>query len=213
MSESYFQVIHDDETRPGFGSANFPDGWASDFANRDLIQRGFPSKLSGPLPPAALTVGGFDDYLINDCLYTLCSEKLKSVIQAGQGPNDMVEWHPTVVHGNGETLPYYVLHLPVIRAVLDEQRSVFYSYHDFLVWDFKHRLGVEPPPDLPTRSVIKYAFNADALLDCHIFGREDGNWDWFVSNTLKRAIEAAGCTGMEFLQVEAYPQTPSERAL
>ncbi len=128
------------------------------------------------------------------------------MIEAGRGPDDAVEWHPVTVNGLGQSRTYYVLHLPVIRPMLDERRSKFY-YIDRE--KLKQRLGVAELPDtILVRRVIQYSFNADALAGCHVFGREDSSFDWFVSGTLKQAIEAAGCTGLEFDQGKSLPANP-----
>ncbi|MCU0450761.1 MAG: hypothetical protein MUC97_13120 [Bernardetiaceae bacterium] len=196
--------------RPQFGSADFPRAWEHDFEKRDFARRGRPAKLIGTLPGAALVDGQFADYIVNSGNYNLCSQKLRDVVEAGSGPDDVVEWYPVTVNGLGQSRTYYVLHLPVIRPVLDERHSKF-RYLD--QEKIRQILGVAQLPGIVrVRQVIQYSFNADALKGCHVFGREDSSLEWFVSGKLKRAIEAAGCTGLEFDQVEAYPQTPGERA-
>jgi hypothetical protein len=182
MAWSFYRVNHDLKyDKKGFGVANFPQWWQEDLDKSIFCRYGKPAKDVGPLPEAELAEGDWADYLVNSGVYNLCSAKLVEVIEAHRPPTDVVEWVPVQVSGR----PYFVLHLPVIHDVLDASRTKFHGQ-----W--------------PRRRVAGYSLNANAVRDRHIFGREGSGFDWIVSRQVRKAILAAGCTGLMFDPVAAW---------
>lgn len=123
-----------------------------------------------------ITEGEFADYLANDLGGRLCSERLKNVLQQHASPSDELQWLPVEVKGDEENRSYAILHFPKPPDILNKNKSIYAG-------DF----------------VVKPVFLKDAISRHHVFAySKAGHLKLFVSEPVKLAIEAEGCTGIEF---------------
>ncbi len=119
--------------------------------------------------------GGFADYLASNLGCRLCSERLKGIFQSCASSDDELQWLAVEVHKGAEKRTYWVLHFPNPPDVLNWDKSI-------LAGDF----------------VVKPVLSKDATSGHQIFAYpRAGKLSLFVAEPVKRAIEAAGCTGME----------------
>ncbi len=124
--------------------------------------------------------GGFVDYQPNDVGWSLCSKKLKDIIQQNASPNDIIQWLEIVVIGpESERRNYYVLHFPESLDVLDKKKTVFAA----------ENVVVKPYLDL--ESVGKH----------RVFKYQGTIKRFVVSEEVKAAILKADCIGIEFSKV------------
>jgi len=122
-----------------------------------------------------LREGEFADYLSSNLGCRLCSDRLKGILQNGASPDDELQWLPVEVHRGAEKRPYWILHFPNSPDVLNRNKSI-------LAGDF----------------VVKPVLSTDAIVSHQVFSfPKGGKLPLFVAGPVKRAIEAAGCTGME----------------
>ncbi len=132
--------------------------------------------------PLSLRLTGREaaDYLANNAGARLCSPLLRDVIDEHLTPEHGVQWlDAAVVDRSGQRKPYFVLHFTSHPDVLDERRSIT-ARGNFVV-----------------KPVIARS-RAEAY---HAFSFPGGSTRIIVSNQLKDAIEAAGCSGVDFAAV------------
>jgi hypothetical protein len=123
----------------------------------------------------ALREGEFSDYLSSNLGCRLCSDRLKGILQKCASPDDKLQWLAVEVHRGAEQRDYWILHFPVPPDVLNKGKSI-------LAGDF----------------VVKPVLSEGAIGQHQVFAYpKAGEMKLFVAEPVKRAIEAAGCTGME----------------
>lgn len=121
--------------------------------------------------------GEFADYLGSELGCRLCSDRLRSILQKHASPDDELQWLPVVVQQGTENRPYSILHFPNSPDVLNKEKTLFAGDTGF---------------------VVKAVFLPSALVNHSVFAYPGGGeLSLFVSEPVKQAIEAAGCTGME----------------
>jgi len=126
-----------------------------------------------------LEAGEFADYQPNDLGWSLCSEKLKTIIEQEASPNDFIQWLEARVISNTDKRPYFVLYLPVRFDVLDETKTIYVEGTDFVIKPYFCESKCKP------HRVFSYP-SAESMV--------------IVSDQVKNAIIQKGCTGIEFLK-------------
>jgi len=127
--------------------------------------------------PLALELreGEFADYLASNLGCRLCSERLRNILQTHASSTDELQWLSVEVCRGMEKRAYAILHFPAPPDILNKNKSI-------LAGDFVAK-PVLSKSSLGTHQVFSYP-NA-------------GELKLFVSEPVKRAIEAAGCSGLE----------------
>jgi hypothetical protein len=155
-------------------------------SGEDDTERGLSLASPEPVsvwPDLELSVDGaqakLPDYLANDIGLRLCSPLLRNVIEAQRSPVDNLQWLPVHVRtDNGMVHDYFALHFPWPLNSIDSDRSI-------LAGDF----------------VVKPVLSKKLLGDHAVFSLPARTTTMFVETTVRHAIEAAGCTGIEFDRV------------
>ncbi len=148
------------------------------------VARAAPGTPLLPSEPAPLSVplvfradsSHLTDYLANDLVVRLCSQRLREVIDAKRA-SEAVLWIPAAVEvPTGSQHVYSVLRLVPDPSILDPQRTL-YARGEFVVRPIFRReaLGTRPLVSFPTASV-----------------------SLVVSAALRSALQQAGITGLEF---------------
>lgn len=151
-------------------------GLAESVGDTDLLMLPYDGVVENWSPlKVQLTEGVFTDYLANDLGVRLCSERLKNILQQHASSHDELQWLPVEVKGGEESRTYSILHFPKPPDILNKNKSLIAS-------DF----------------VVKPVFLKDAISRHQVFAySKAGQLKLFVSESVKDAIEAEQCTGME----------------
>jgi len=127
------------------------------------------------------------DYLPNNLAWPLMSEKMKSIIIESLIDHDYIDWISTNVKFDNEQRTYYILKFKKKTDVLDFQKTMFVAN---------------------TTVIIKPVFSEKKVSNYSIFiaPAEYDHWQinsgLYVSEHLKRNLQKAKCTGMEFSQTK-----------
>jgi hypothetical protein len=127
--------------------------------------------------------GDFSDYLANDRAFALCSRKLHDILDRTKSESDEIQWLPAVVRKEGgEEREYFILHLPQAHDILDKERTVFGPYD----------------------TIIKPVISRKLAEGHHVFTFVGTRgYRFFVSDRVRRAIQAAKSMGMSFERAAA----------
>jgi hypothetical protein len=126
-------------------------------------------------PKLELREGGFADYLATNWCNRLCSKRLRDILQDAASAEDELQWLDVEVYNERESRPYAILHFPHPPDVLNMNKTI-------------HSGDV----------IIKPVFSKAKLGNRRIFCYPLQTVSFFVADSVKRAVEAAGCTGMGF---------------
>ena len=179
----YHKILFSDDARfgvaylrPGKRSAVcFPEGDLLWLPYQGMVEDWEQLRLN-------LQDGEFSDYLASDLGCRMCSLKLKEVLQAHATGNDHLQWLPVTVHHGREKRVYFILHFPNPPDVLNPDRTLFTN-------------GV----------VLKAALDREKVAGHEVLTYpEGGNIVLYVSEGVRAAIEAAGCTGNHFGNLPVY---------
>ena len=119
------------------------------------------------------------DYLANTYAFRLCSSRLRDIIEAGRGKDDVIQWLPTVVtRHDGVDLPYWILHFPEVPMVLNAARSV-----------------------MAGPMIVKACLDARLVAGHQVLSFPNDSVRLVVASEVKGAIEGAGCSGMKFSKI------------
>jgi hypothetical protein len=174
----YYQVLFDDEGVYGVAYTDknqetgpcFPPPGGFGLPYAGIVEDWQPLALE-------LREGDFADYLASNLGCRLCSDRLKSILESHASPADELQWLVTEVHRRAEKHVYWILHFPNPPDVLNKSKTLFVDGTDV---------------------VVKPVLSKDATAGHQVFAYpEAGELTLFVGEPVKRAIEAAGCTGME----------------
>ena len=133
-------------------------------------------------PIFELEEGGYTDYQNNNQRLRLCSLKLRKILEQNASEYDILQWLEATVRHEGEDRTYYALHFPEPADVINKEKSK-YSKSD----------GKLIVPRLSRALCEKY--NIFTILKPSL---SIASISLYVRENVKRDIEAAGCTGMEF---------------
>ena len=167
----FYKVLFDEQ----------PDlGVAQTLAERDLFFLPYSGRVSDWQPPTLeLRDGGYPDYLASTLGCRLCSDKLRSILDAHAGPADELQWLPVRVRSGRQERPFFVLHFPSPPDVLDKTETIFAGSF-----------------------VVKAVLSDSAVADYRVFGYpECGELPLLIAEDVKIAIERERCTGMEMAPV------------
>ena len=120
--------------------------------------------------------GVFSDYLASNLGCRMCSKKLKQVLQALASLDDELQWLEVEVRQGADRRPYWILHFPNPPDVLNPDETVFAG-----------KCVVQPVLDrfkVDGHDVFSFPLGGELKL--------------FVSKGVKQAIDAAGCTGLQY---------------
>jgi hypothetical protein len=123
------------------------------------------------------------DYQPNSLAWPLMSERLKSVIEANLKRNEHIDWIECKVKNGSEERAYYILRFNEMLDVLDMQKTLFVQGTD---------------------QIIRPIFASSKIASYSIFSKPSSHDLWkitsglYVSDGLKKAIQKAKLTGMDF---------------
>jgi hypothetical protein len=123
--------------------------------------------------------GMYGDYISSNADLRLCSQRLRDIIQSEKSPDDKLQWLEVVLRKGSEERVYFALYFPERHPVLDTEHTEYVP---------------------KSNSVIKPAFSKKLCCSFNIFDypRKYSGTEFFIRDNVKKAIEAAKCTGMEF---------------
>jgi len=171
MSTFYFLHLLD---KPGTPVATGVDDPGRD---RRLSEPGNVSEWD--VPELALP-GRPSDYLANDLGLRLCSTRMRSVLDDSIGPDDRIQWLPAKVRDSSATShDYWVLHMVDLPDVLDPHQSIL-ARNTF---------------------VVKPVVSADRVGSHKVFSFPGATTRLIIAESVKRSLEAAACTGVDFAKV------------
>ncbi len=129
--------------------------------------------------PPSLTVDGTPtDYLANELGIRLCSAKLRDLIERARADADELQWLGAVVHDeSGSRIDYFVPHFPSTPDVLDPGETLITS---------------------DGSTVVRPAISLARAGSHVVFSYSRFGVAVVVAAELRRAIVAAGCTGVYF---------------
>lgn len=150
----------------------------ADYDTERIAALAAPGPIANWSPPSVTVDGAPTDYLANELGIRLCSSRLRDVIERGRAGADELQWLDAVVRDDrGSKIGYYVLHFPSVLDVLDPGETLFASDGSTVV-----------------RPAISLArAGAHAVFSYSRFGVAI-----VVAAEVRRAIVAAGCTGVYF---------------
>lgn len=120
------------------------------------------------------------DYLANNVGVRLCSKRLRTAIDAASADADQLQWlDAQVIDESGNVRTYYVLHFPTLPDVLDPDRTI------------KSRGWF----------VVKPVIARSRVGTHRVFSFPGGTSRMIVAEDVRKAIEKAGCTGVDFAAV------------
>jgi hypothetical protein len=123
------------------------------------------------------------DYQPNSLAWPLISENLKSLIEANLTGNEQIDWIECKVKNENEERPYFILRFNKMLDVLDMQKTMFVQGTDH---------------------IIRPVFASSKISAYSIFSKPSSHDLWkitsglYVSDALKKAIQKAKLTGMDF---------------
>ena len=166
----YYKVLFDDQG--SYGVARTTErGELFALSDRRRVEDWKPLALE-------LRDGTFADYLASNLGCRLCSERLRSILHDHASPLDQIQWLNVEVFRGTEKRTYAILHFPSPPDVLNMTMSI-------VAGDF----------------VVKPVLSKQAVEGHDVFSFPNGGeLPLFVSEPVKRAIVAAGCTGLELSQ-------------
>jgi hypothetical protein len=126
-------------------------------------------------PLELATSGELVDYQPSHLGASLCSDRMRRLIDDNKGPLDVIEWLPVTVNGH----PYWVMNFPERAPVLDEKRTL--AFH-----------GAVAKPVL-VRALIG---------ERHIFSYPGGGQETVVLSKQMKDLLERHCTNVEFSKVE-----------
>jgi hypothetical protein len=123
--------------------------------------------------------GIYGDYISSDAGLRLCSKQLRDILQTEASPDDKLQWLEVVLRKGSEEQTFYALHFSERHPILDTEHTEYVP---------------------KSNSVIKPAFSKKLCHNFNIFDypRKYSGTEFFIRDHVKKAIEAAKCTGMEF---------------
>ena len=126
------------------------------------------------------------DYQPNSLAWPLMSEKLKSLIEANLTGNEQIDWIQCKVKSRSEERTYFILRFNKMLDVLDMQKTMFVQGTDH---------------------IIRPVFASLKISTYSIFSKPSSNDLWkitpglYVSDVLKKTLQKAKLTGMDFEKV------------
>jgi hypothetical protein len=123
------------------------------------------------------------DYQPNSLAWPLMSERLKSVIEVNLIGNEQIDWIECKVKNGNEERTYFILRFNKMLDVLDMQKTMFVQGTDH---------------------IIRPVFASSKINAYSVFSKPSSHDLWkitsglYVSDTLKKAIQKAKLTGMDF---------------
>ena len=126
--------------------------------------------------------GGYTDYQNSDSSLHLCSSKLRVILEQQASELDVFQWLEATVRHEGEERPYYVLHFPEPADVINKEKSKYSKSDGKLIAPKISRALCE-------KHNVFNLLNPNSPLASHRL---------YIRENVKQAIEADGCTGMEF---------------
>jgi hypothetical protein len=124
-----------------------------------------------------------EDYLPNNLIWPICSERMRDAIDKCRQPQDDYQWVNVTVLYQNQQLPYFALWFHTVPDVLDHSNTLLMVESQDYV-----RIPVFRAVAIGNRSVV-------------IFEKYD-NPRWYVSELVKRILINAGCTGIVFSRYE-----------
>lgn len=123
------------------------------------------------------------DYQPNSLAWPLMSERLKSIIEANLTENEQIDWIECKVKNGTEQRTYFILRFNKMLDVLDKQKTLFVQGTDH---------------------IIRPVFASSKINAYNIFSAPSSYELWkitpglYVSDTLKKPIQKAKLTGIDF---------------
>jgi hypothetical protein len=123
-----------------------------------------------------LRQGTFSDHLSTNFASRVCSERLRAILDSLASEDDKLQWLRIKVRSAEEELPYFILHFPEPPDVLEKEACILFD-----------------------GQLVKPVFSRERLARHNVF-TYPGKYvhSLFVSDGVKRSIESAGCTGIQF---------------
>lgn len=155
------------------------------------VEKGISSlKLSNNIGVTYDDVNGkmVTDYVANDLIWFIVTEKFKEIIQSIDDRD--IQFHPLVAKSrNSEAKQgFFLVNICNIVDGLDLETSKYSIY----VTDDGDKMV----------SIQKYAIKLNVIKEYNLFRLKDDYVSIFVSEKMKKAIEKAGITGCDFLEVK-----------
>jgi hypothetical protein len=122
------------------------------------------------------------DYLPNNLIWHLCSERMRNVLDDSLQRDDDYKWITVTVIHQGQRLPYFALWFPTVPDVLANGKTLLIEGQDYV------RIPVFRAEAVENRSLV-------------IFERSDMP-RLYVSEMVKRILLNAGCTGIVYSRYE-----------
>jgi len=184
---------------PKIASAFAPEG--AKLAHELISELGNVNELPFELSLVKLTVGNngliesndlsdlndiWVDYQPNSLAWPLMSDKLKSVIEQYLTGNEGIGWISAIVNAPNEQRTYYIPIFSKMLDVLDTQKTMFVQGTD---------------------RIIRPVFSFSKIGGYSVFHQPSDHNLWkitsglYVSDTLKKAIQKAKLTGMDFEKI------------
>lgn len=124
------------------------------------------------------------DYVSSNLSLRICSSRLRAIVDALKNESDEVEWYPVYIKDeHGHRHEYFVLYLPKIAEVVDPQKTTYSA----------------------DGSPIRWCLSRGKVGERRVFRLSKYGISLVVSEEMKQAIVAAGCTGMTFGRVPTSP--------
>jgi len=130
--------------------------------------------------------------MATNVLVRLCSRKLKTLLDRKASPADHLQWLPVEINDGATTHSYDILHFP------DASRSILQPIS-------RVEAGLTEVSSRPV-------FIGDALQGRHIFSYPGAFVRFFVSDGMKRSIQAHHCTSIRFSKVDLDTDWPTDAA-
>jgi len=122
-----------------------------------------------------LIEGEFADYLSSNLGCRMCSRCLQDILDAHASSDDELQWLPVIVRRGSDQRAYSILHFPNAPDVLNKHKTLFAG-----------------------EFVVKPVLSQSAIGSHRVFSfPKGGELPLFVSEHVKIAMEAAGCTGFQ----------------
>ncbi len=123
--------------------------------------------------------GDFRDYQQNNQIWPLCSERMRRIVDAGRAPGDRLDWFPVTVRRHRSNREYFVplfSRIGPLNRILDMRQTKFIE-DDYVVVPVLRRSTAKK------HQVLTY---------------EVGSITWIVSDTIRKELAKAKCTGVKF---------------
>jgi len=137
-----------------------------------------PQGWVNPCGPLEYTIeqGIIQDYVVTNDWARLCSDRLMRAIDSARGDRDSIQWLPaSVSHLSLEAESWHVLHFPEVSDVVSRRESVFHGSR-----------------------VVKVVLDRGAVEGLNVFADGPYGQAFCVSDSVRRSIEKARCTGLNF---------------